>query len=159
MNSHPIPQKSHHEFVLVSACLAGFPCRYDGRAKTDDRVVALVLAGQAVPVCPEQLGGLTTPRRPAEVVAGRVVDADGDDVTDAFRRGAEATLVLAQRYGCTRAILKANSPSCGCGRVYDGTFTGALVPGNGVTAELLSRHGMAVSTEADLGPAGGNAEV
>lgn len=135
--------------VLVSACLLGTPCRYDGAGKADARVLALAAKRRLIPVCPEQLGGLPTPRPPAERVGGRVLTTGGADVTDAFLRGAEETLRLAQLFGCKTAILKARSPSCGSGRIYDGTFSGTLVSGSGVTAALLRQNGITVLTEED----------
>ncbi|MEV7782784.1 DUF523 domain-containing protein [Kitasatospora sp. NPDC088351] len=142
------------EPILVSACLAGVPCRYDGRAKTSAAAVGLVEAGQAVVVCPEVAGGLATPRPAAEIVGGdgedvlagraRVVDVTGADCTGAFLDGARQALAAAEAAGARRALLMARSPSCGCGRVYDGTFTGALRPGDGVTAALLRRAGIEV---------------
>jgi uncharacterized protein YbbK (DUF523 family) len=101
-------------------------------------------------VCPEQLGGLPTPRPPAERLGGRVLSNDGTDVTNAFVRGAEQTLLLARTLGCQTAILKARSPSCGHGRIYDGAFSGTLIPGSGVTAELLTNNGIRVLTEDEL---------
>lgn len=143
--------------VLVSACLAGLHTRHDGRASTDERIAALVREGRAIPVCPEQLGGLPTPRRPAEIRGGdgadvlagraRVIDEAGEDVTEAFLRGAEETLRLARLAGAKGVILKARSPSCGAGAIYDGTFSGARRPGDGVTAALLRREGVEVQTE------------
>ncbi|MFJ9950547.1 DUF523 domain-containing protein [Kitasatospora sp. NPDC091207] len=142
------------EKILVSACLAGVPCRYDGRAKTAEAVAGLVAEGLGVVVCPEGAGGLPTPRPPAEIVGGdgadvldgraRVVDATGADRTEAFLDGARQALAAAEAAGARRALLMARSPSCGCGRVYDGTFTGESRPGDGVTAALLRRAGIAV---------------
>ncbi len=135
--------------IIVSACLAGYRCRYDGKVNPDSQIVDLVKNGKAVPVCPEMMGGLPCPRVPAERTAdGRhVVMRDGTDVTEAFMRGASETLRIAELYGCDRAILKARSPSCGKGTVYDGTFSGTLKTGNGVTAELLMQHGVAVESK------------
>ena len=131
--------------ILVSACLAGFRCRYDGKTTADESVIELVRSGEALPVCPEMLGGLPCPRIPCERIAdGRVVAADGTDRTEAFTSGAAEVLRLARLYGCDRAVLKARSPSCGKGRIYDGTFTGTLTDGDGVTAELLEKNGIAV---------------
>ena len=130
--------------MIVSACLAGYPCRYDGKAKPCAQVIELVRAGKAIPVCPEQLGGLPTPRSAAEIRAGRVVDDEGTDRTEAFRRGAQAVLALAQTYGATQALLQNRSPSCGSGWIYDGTFSKRLIPGDGVTARLLSENGIQV---------------
>ena len=106
--------------ILVSACLLGCACRYDGRSKGHPLAQELARRGLAVPVCPEQLGGLATPRAPSEQREGRVVSAAGDDVTAQYRRGAEETLRLARLYGCAVAVLKERSPSCGSGQVYDG---------------------------------------
>jgi len=133
--------------LLVSACLAGIPCRWDGAEKGEDAIIELVRRGEAILVCPEQLGGLTTPRSPSELKEDRVVSKEGRDVTAEFRRGAEITLAIARRYGCTEAILKARSPSCGSGLVYDGSFSGRLVSGDGVTAGLLKANGIRVWTE------------
>ena len=131
--------------MIVSACLAGFPCRYDGKARPCAQVVELVRAGKAIPVCPEQLGGLPTPRTSCEIREGRVVDADGHDRTEAFERGARAVLKIAQTYGATEALLQSRSPSCGSGRIYDGSFTKTLTAGDGVTARLLKENGIQVT--------------
>ena len=133
--------------IIVSACLAGFPCRYDGKKAINPAVQQLVKEGKAIPVCPEQLGGLPTPRSAAEMKEGKVINTDGDDVTEAFEKGAAVVLEIAQQYGCTDALLKARSPSCGKGLVYDGTFSGILTAGNGKTADLLMRNGITVMTE------------
>lgn len=131
--------------LLVSACLAGFRCRYDGIITPDETIVGLVREGKAIPVCPEQMGGLPCPRPACErTVSGRVIDSEGNDRTDAFVRGAEETLRIARTYGCTRAVLKARSPSCGKGSIHDGTFSGAMTKGSGVTAELLENNGIVV---------------
>jgi uncharacterized protein YbbK (DUF523 family) len=145
------------EVVLVSACLAGRRCRFDGSSNRDDEVSRLVAEGRAVLVCPEVDGGLGTPRPPAEIVGGdgravlegraRVVTDAGADVTDAYVAGAHAALDAARAAGATRAILKARSPSCGLGAVYDGSFRRTLVPGDGVTAALLVASGIEVSPE------------
>ena len=136
--------------VLVSACLLGAQCRYDGQSKPVLEMVALSEQFDLVPLCPEQLGGLPTPRAPSERLGSRVVARTGADVTDAYTRGAQQTLALAQRFGCTAALLKQRSPSCGKGEIYDGTFTGTRVPGDGVTAALLSAHGIRVYGEDDV---------
>ena len=133
--------------LIVSACLAGFPCRYDGKKAINTAVQQLVKEGKAIPVCPEQLGGLPTPRSPAEMKAGKVINSDGNDVTEAFEKGAAVVLEIAKQYGCTGALLKARSPSCGKGRIYDGSFSGILIEGNGKTADLLMRNGITVTTE------------
>lgn len=137
------------ERLLISACLLGEPCRYDAGSREYGMTVALSEKYEFVPVCPEQLGGLPTPRAPAEIRGGAVIAKDGVDVTEKFRAGAEAALEAALTHGCKKALLKEKSPSCGKGRVYDGTFTGTLVSGNGVTAALLAEHGIAVYGESE----------
>lgn len=136
--------------LLVSACLLGVCCRYDGASKAHPLARALALRHDLVPVCPEQLGGLATPRPPAERCGGMVRTREGTDVTAQYRRGAEETLRLARLLGCEAAVLKERSPSCGRGEIYDGSFTGTRIPGDGVTAELLTAHGITVYGESDL---------
>jgi len=143
--------------ILVSACLAGRACRFDGAANPDDEVGRLVADGRALLVCPEEDGGLGTPRPPAEIVGGdghdvldgraRVVTHAGDDVTDAYLAGARIALQTARRAGVRTAILKVRSPSCGAGCVYDGSFTRTLRTGDGVTAALLQANGIEVRTD------------
>ena len=137
--------------LLVSACLLGAPCRYDGKAKKNEAVCALAEEFELIPICPEALGGLPTPRTPSERRGERVVMRDGRDVTAEYRRGAETALEIARREGVSAAVLKERSPSCGSGEIYDGTFTGALVPGDGVTAELLRANGISVFSEGGRG--------
>jgi uncharacterized protein YbbK (DUF523 family) len=136
--------------IIVSACLAGLHCRYDGGEKSNEEVMRLVAEGKAIPVCPEQLGGLTTPRLPCEIVNGRVMRKDGVDVTAEFKRGARDSLALAKLAGANEAILKAKSPSCGASRIYDGTFSGQVVPGDGVFAALCRQEGISLRTEENL---------
>ncbi len=143
--------------ILVSACLAGINCKYNGGNNYAGRFEKMVAGGEAIPVCPEQLGGCPTPRPPVEIPGGEGADVlggscaavrkNGEDVSAEFIKGAEETLKIARMTGATRAVLKARSPSCGCGTIYDGTFSGKLKKGNGVTAELLVRNGIAVDTE------------
>lgn len=133
--------------ILISACLLGLPCRYDGASKPQPWVAALAQRHELVPVCPEQLGGLPTPREPSERREGHVVMRTGADVTEQYRRGAEAALALCRLLGCEAAILKERSPSCGHGKIYDGTFSGTLTKRDGVTAELLLRSGIRVYGE------------
>ena len=135
--------------IIVSACLAGFRCRYDGKIIPDPEIVDLVKSGKAVPVCPEMFGGLPCPRDPSErtLDGQRVLSVKGADVTEAFERGAAETLRIARLYGCERAILKGHSPSCGKGLIYDGTFSGTLRQGDGVTAELLTQNGITVESK------------
>ena len=132
------------EKLLVSACLLGENCKYSGGNNYSPAAVALAERFELIPVCPEQLGGLPTPRVPAERVGDRVLTRDGADVTDAYRLGAEKTLETALANGVKRAALQERSPSCGCGAIYDGTFSGRLVPGDGVTAALLREHGIEI---------------
>lgn len=143
--------------IVVSACLAGCRCRYDGGKKTDPKIERLVARGLAIPVCPEQLGGLCTPRSPCEIQNGagadallgnaRVLARDGRDVTENFLRGAYETLRICKMTGAKEAVLKAQSPSCGCGLIYDGTFSGKKKEGDGVTAALLRKNGIQVLSE------------
>lgn len=135
--------------LLISACLLGVCCRYDGASKAHPLAEELAKRHTLVPVCPEQLGGLATPRPPAERRGDRVVTRDGD-VTDQYRRGAEETLRLCCLLGCGAAVLKERSPSCGRGVIYDGAFTGTLTTGDGVTAELLCVHGIPVYGESQI---------
>lgn len=136
--------------LLVSACLLGAACKYSGGDNYCPQVAALRERCQLIPVCPEQLGGLPTPRPPAELQGDRVCTKDGRDVTAQYHRGARETLKLAQFFGCTGAVLKARSPSCGCGQIYDGTFTSTVIPGDGVTAALLRGSGFRLWTEETL---------
>ena len=133
--------------LLISACLLGCRCRYDGASKPQPWLAALAERHELVPVCPEQMGGLATPRLPAERQGDRVVTKEGADVTAQYRRGAEEALRLCRLFHCQAALLKERSPSCGCGSVYDGTFTGVLTAGDGVTAELLRAEGVPVYGE------------
>ena len=135
------------EKVLVSRCLAGFSCRYDGGNNLVPEIRQLAENGFAVTACPEQLGGLPTPRIPSERVGDRVVNREGADVTAEFTAGAEAALQIALKHGCRTAILKSRSPSCGKGCIYNGQFSGELVSGTGVTADLLLQNGITVITE------------
>ena len=136
--------------ILVSACLLGAACKYSGSDNFCPTVAALVKDYHLVPVCPEQLGGLPTPRTPAERQGNRVITKDGQDITAAYHRGAQEAWKLAKLFGCDTAILKARSPSCGAQGIYDGTFTGTVIPGSGVTAELLRDAGIRVLTEDEL---------
>lgn len=135
--------------ILVSACLLGCSCRYDGKSKPCEQVIQLAKQHTLIPVCPEQLGGLSTPRPPAEIQGEKVMSIQGKDVTLEYRKGAEEALRLFRLLSCDLAILKSRSPSCGLGQVYDGTFSGSLRPGKGVTAALLQENGIAVVTEED----------
>lgn len=136
--------------MLISACLMGVQCRYDGGSQALTALDALMERYELIPVCPEQLGGLSTPRTPAERQGDRVVDREGRDVTEAFCRGADQACHIARLYGARLALFKARSPSCGCGEIYDGSFSGHRIPGSGVTTDQLTGMGVVVFNEADV---------
>ena len=136
--------------ILISACLLGCRCRYDGGSKPHPVTEELMKRHELVPVCPEQLGGLPTPRPPAERIGDRVVTKTGVDVTEQYCRGAEETVRLCRQLGCQAAVLKERSPSCGSYEIYDGTFTGVRIPGEGVCAQLLRENGVRVIDEEHL---------
>lgn len=138
--------------MLVSACLLGEPCRYDGTACTSFEVEARLHAAgiEAVPVCPETMGGLPTPREPVELSEGRAMTRSGVDATDRFALGARLAVERAKEYGCRYALLKERSPSCGCTGVYDGTFSGALIEGSGLAAAALADAGVSVYGESQV---------
>jgi uncharacterized protein YbbK (DUF523 family) len=145
---------------LVSACLLGIPCAHDGLGRLIPELLALMARGQVVPICPEVAGGLPIPRPTAEIVDGdggdvldgraQVVTIAGNDVTAEFLRGAESALAVAQQHGISVAILRQRSPSCGSACIYDGTHSGTLITGQGVTAALLRRHGIEALPEEDI---------
>ena len=137
--------------VVVSACLLGHNCRYDGGNNLNEKVLKAVEGCNVVPVCPEMLGGLPCPRIPCEIVDGKVCSRDGRNLDRQFREGAEKALEIARESGAEVAILQSRSPSCGVNQVYDGTFSGRLVPGQGVFAELLSENGIRVVDASDPG--------
>lgn len=137
--------------ILISACLLGTACRYDGTGGTLEALPELLRQHTLIPVCPEILGGLPTPRVPAEIRGGRVMTKDGRDVTAEFEKGAEEAVRLCSLLGCEAAILKERSPSCGFGRVYDGTFQGRLVSGDGLCAARLRTLGIPVYGESRAG--------
>lgn len=133
--------------ILVSSCLLGVECRYCGTGYPQNKVIELQKKHILIPICPEQLGGLPTPRQSVELVKNEAGDKFGVNYTESFRKGANETLKIAQLLGIKYAILKVNSPSCGFGRIYDGTFSGKLNEGNGVTANLLSQNGIRIFNE------------
>lgn len=137
------------EFI-VSACLAGKKCRFDGDSRPCARVMELCRQGLALPVCPESLSGLPVPRPPCEAKNGKIISKDGKDVTLEFEKGAERALKIALGSGAKKVILKARSPSCGFGQIYDGSFSKTLTKGNGVFADKLHKKGFEVFTEDDL---------
>lgn len=137
--------------IGVSACLLGVRCKYDGTSNyAEEAVRQLAERFTLIPVCPEQLGGLTTPRAPAEILNGRVITKDGLDVTESFQRGAEETLEIFKLLKLEAAILKEGSPSCGSGLIYDGMFAGVKIPGMGLTVRLLRDQGIGVISEKAL---------
>ena len=137
--------------ILISACLLGVNCKYSGGNNKIEGIENLLKMDTFIPVCPEQLGGLKTPRSPSEITIKngekQVFDKEGNNVTSQFIKGAEETLKIAKMYDIKNAILKSNSPSCGCGNVYDGTFSGKIVEGDGITAALLKSNGIKIFNE------------
>lgn len=138
------------EKILVSACLLGEPCRYDGTGKPDKRIEILKEKYELIPVCPEVLGGLLTPRPPAEIKGERVVNKESVDVTKEYTLGAQKTLALFKKHNASFAILKERSPSCGKGKIYDGSFSGNLTDRNGITTNLLLKNGIKVFGESEI---------
>ena len=144
---------------LVSACLAGINCTYKGKNKLRKKIKRLTDTGRALPVCPEVLGGAPIPRQSCEIAGGdgndvldgsaMVLTPSGKDVSKLLIRGARETLRIAKEHRIKKAILKSNSPSCGCGHIYDGTFRRRLIKGDGVTAALLRRNRIKIYTEKD----------
>ena len=136
--------------ILVSACLLGENCKYNGKNNKNEAVIALSEKYELVPICPECFGGMEIPREPSEIKEGRVYSKSGKDVTENFVSGAEKSLYVAEESNCSAAVLKARSPSCGFKKIYDGSFTSTLVSGNGITAQLLYDSGIQIFTEDDL---------
>ena len=146
--------------LLVSACLLGFDCKYCGgsNALAGETLAALRERYRLIPVCPECAGGLPVPREPAERRGARVVSRGGRDVTAEYAKGARIALALAGKYRCGAALMKERSPSCGSGVIYDGSFSGRIIPGEGVAAELLKQNGLAVFSETGVEKLLGNSE-
>jgi uncharacterized protein YbbK (DUF523 family) len=139
------------EKVLISACLIGLNCKYNGKNNYNEELInKLKEKSDLVPVCPEIMGGLQTPREPAEIKDGKVINKEGKDVTAYFKLGADETLKVADLFKANKAILKSKSPSCGKGKIYDGTFTGKLVKGNGITTDLLLDHEIEVISSEEI---------
>ena len=140
--------------ILVSSCLLGINCKYSGGNNYQEKILKLVKEGKAIFACPEQLGGLTTPRLPAEIVykdnKRYVINKEGRNVTEEYERGAEEVLKILKEKNITKVIFKSKSPSCGCGQIYDGTFSNKLIKGNGITTQLLIDNGIEVLTELDI---------
>jgi len=136
---------------IVSSCLAGIPCRWNGKAKPCQQIIQLVKNQEAIPLCPEELWWLSTPRQQAEIQPdGRVKTINGDDITEEYIAGAQKVLELAKLMWCREVIFKSKSPSCGCGKIFDGTFSDTLVAGDGICTKLLKDNHIKVITEADL---------
>lgn len=138
------------EKILVSACLLGLNCKYNGENNENEKVLKYLEDKEIIPMCPEIFGGLTTPRPPSEIRGDKVVNNLGVDVTDNFRRGAEETLKIVKKLGIKKALLKAKSPSCGKDKIYDGTFTNTLITGEGITTKLLRENNIEIISEKEL---------
>ena len=138
------------EKILVSACLLGVNCKYSGGNNQNEKVLEYIKDKEIIPVCPEIMGGLSTPRPPSELINDKVMNNLNQDVTQQYKKGAEETLKLAKLFNVKKALLKAKSPSCGKGYIYDGTFSSTLIEGNGITTKLLIENGIEVITEKDL---------
>lgn len=138
--------------ILVSACLYGYCTRYDGKSNLlrDKTFMEWKNRGLLVPVCPEELGGLSTPRKPSEIKNNRVINSDNEDVTENFEKGADEAVKIAKENNVLFAILKDGSPSCGSTQIYDGTFTGTKISGSGVCAKKLLQNGIVVLSENDM---------
>lgn len=138
------------EKVIVSGCLYGYKCRYDGKDNYIEKIEELKKKAIVIPLCPEQMGGLSTPRFPSEIIGDKLMNNQEIDVTEEYMRGAKVTLELALDMGVQYALLKEKSPSCGKDKIYDGTFSGKLIEGSGVTAKLLQEHGIIVFSEDEI---------
>lgn len=136
--------------IIVSACLLGENCKYNGGNNKNEDVIALADEFELVPICPECFGGLPIPRVPSELREGRAYAKTGEDLTDQFKKGADHALYITMECNAPAAVLKENSPSCGFGKIYDGTFSGNKIDGNGITAELLSQHGIDIFGETNV---------
>ena len=134
------------EKILVSMCLLGINCKYNGGNNLSEEVLEYIKDKEVYPICPEIMGGLKTPRNPSEIQGNKVINNIGEDVTQQYLKGAEETLKIAKLFNIKKAILKAKSPSCGNGKIYDGTFTSTLIEGDGITTKLLKENGIEVIT-------------
>ena len=134
------------EKILVSACLLGTNCKYNGGNNYSEEIMEFLKDYDVIPVCPEIMGGLPTPRPASEIIGDKIMTNINTDVTDNYKKGAEETLKLAKLLGAKKALLKAKSPSCGNGKIYDGTFSGILIDGDGITTKLLKENDIEVIT-------------
>lgn len=132
------------EKILVSACLLGLNCRYDGKNNYSNEIDEFLKDYDVIPICPEIMGGLPTPRSASEKRDNKVINKEGIDVTEQYKKGANECLFLAKKYNVKKALLKLRSPSCGYGQIYDGSFNHTLIDGNGITAELLKHNGIEI---------------
>ncbi len=133
--------------IAISMCLLGTNCTYSGKNNACEKAMELLRSGKGIPVCPEQLAGFTTPRIPAEISGDRIINKKGEDVTQQFQKGVDEAVRLVEMAGCKQALLKARSPSCGYGNIYDGTFTHTIVDGDGLFARRLKALGFLIETE------------
>lgn len=138
------------ESIIVSACLTGLNCRYNNTSARLDGLDSLKDKYNIIPVCPELLGGLSTPRKSVELINGKATDCNGADYTRQFLKGADKVLEIANKNKCRYAILKSNSPSCGSKTIYDGTFSGKIITGKGICAQILQQAGVSVFDETDF---------
>ena len=138
------------EKILVSACLLGTNCKYNGSSNKNDKVLEFIKDKEVIPICPEIMGGLSTPRTPSEIIGNKVITKEGLDVTNNYFKGAEEVLYLAKLFNIKKALLKSKSPSCGKNKIYDGTFSNNLIDGNGITTNLLINNGIEVINELEL---------
>lgn len=136
--------------ILVSACLLGIDCRYDGKNCYNEKVLELRKYANLIPICPEQMGGLTTPRLPAEIVGQNLINKEGIDVTSNYQKGASIALKIAKINDCKYALLKQKSPSCGKGLIYDGSFTGKVIEGDGNTTKLFKENGITCYSDEEI---------
>lgn len=132
---------------LCSACLLGINCRYNAKTKPNKKIINLALKETLIPICPEQLGGLPTPRPAAEIKDNKVLTKNGDDITKQFRQGAKEVLKIAKLFNIKSTIFKQRSPSCGCGQIYGDNFSGKIIKGDGITTRLLKDNGIRIETE------------
>ena len=134
------------EKILVSACLLGINCKYDGGNNASKEIDEFLKDYEIIPICPEIMGGLPTPRKASEIKNNKVINIEGQDVTKEFEKGAQESLFLAKKYNVKKALLKAKSPSCGNGKIYDGTFTKTIIDGDGKTTQLLKENRIEIIT-------------
>lgn len=143
-------EQNKKQKILVSACLLGINCKYDGTNNEDEEVIKYLKDKEIIPICPEQLGGLSTPRIPSERWNDQVITKKGNIVTENYKKGAIEVLNLAKKLNIKRALLKSKSPSCGKEEIYDGSFSHTLIKRPGVTTELLLKHGIEVISSDEL---------